>query len=214
MTDTRTTLAPAGRYKHGRSRRPQTNPECAADSHGTANARHNDGCKCREAIDAYAATIAKRRPVRRVQPAQVDGNGNCVAGKHGSYLAWMAGCRCPAACEKREQVMARKVWAGPQPWHGFRGPQQRVSRVNLLLLLSGFVDDPTYMERVVAANILRRRGRTIVEIGRRMGGYDTDAVDGYLRRYAELAGKRTERRLADVKWKAARVARARAKSVS
>lgn len=207
--------AVSARTANREHRLPRTNPECPATVHGTANARNNKRCKCPEAIAAYNASVARGRPVRRIRPAAVDEQGRCVADRHDSYLAWVEGCRCPTSVEKREQYRAgireqgRARTGGGRPWHQFRGPQMRVNRVNLILLLSGFVDNPTYMERVVAANILHRRGLngrrlTPGEIGERIGGYGSWCVAGYLKRFAELAEKRTERRLADVKRKAAR----------
>lgn len=204
-----------GRFQQGR---PRTDPACpGTKSHQTADAYHNHKCRCPEAVAAFRARPRRQQGRSAVQlPPAINPDGTCAAEKHHSYVAWLAGCRCPHSVRRREEVQA-SVYARTtgrlQPWLKWRGTNMRVSRVNLLLLLSGFSDQPTYAERMVACLILSQRGSATAgplgrqEIADRLHT-TVERVASYLGKIEVLAGERTRRRLADVKWKAARVARA------
>lgn len=209
------------RNREGRwvpARRPQTNPDCkSVKYHGSADAYRNHKCRCPEAIEAFQAQPKRKRGQSNVQmPAAVDADGNCIAGKHDSYMAWLAGCRCPEAQRRRQVVFAAhqaRDAAIRKPWKKWRGPDKLVSRNNLLLLLAGFADSPTYAERMVATLILSQRGTIAGPLGTQQIadrlGISCAMVLAYQEKPAKLAEERAQRRLADVKWKAVRVAKAR-----
>jgi hypothetical protein len=202
-----------------RSARNPRDPEgnCTNDRHGKSKGAWNRGCRCPGAIAAHDTDVGNRRTHK---PAQVDADGNCIAVRHDSFAAYaMAGCRCPAAVARRDEVraaekarrVARRLKAA-KPAGRFRGPHTRVDRYNLRLLLSGFVDQPTNGERMAAVAILSQRGgRTglynTTEIGQRIGVTAGGARQIQLR-IEKLRELRPMRRLADVEWKAVRVARA------
>jgi hypothetical protein len=213
------------RRRVGTPRDPAGN--CTNDTHGITRGAYDRGCRCPAARAGRDAYVAARR-VR--MPAQVDTDGNCTAARHdsdGAYL--MAGCRCAVSirrhaevqlranernARRRERDQAKAIKADLQPGR-FRGPNMRVDRTSLLMLLSGFVDSPTAGERIAAVAILSQRGHRTglydnTEIGQRIG-VDRDSVRRIKARIKQLATLRTERRLADAKWKAVRVARARAR---
>jgi hypothetical protein len=101
-----------------------------------------------------------------------------------------------ARAEKRVGVEARRR----DRW---RGPDTRVNRINLMLLLSGFKDSPTYGERMIAAMRLERWGHDNEAIALRID-VPAKRIPQYRRRREEFRATRTQRRLADVRWKAAR----------
>jgi hypothetical protein len=196
---------------------------CTNKRHGASKTAWNVGCRCPAAIKAHDEYEARRRVT---MPAQVDESGRCVAAKHGSAAAYKeAGCRCPTAVVRREEVRqavsirnAARRARQAIPRGRWRAPNMRVDRTNLRLLLSGFVDSPTVGEKNAAVAILSKRGgRTglynSTEIAQRIG-VDPNTVRSISARIKRLAETRAERRLADVKYKARLVARAREKKAT
>lgn len=110
--------------------------------------------------------------------------------------------------DRRKADTARRWWA-EQPWVRWRGPDKRVSRINLMFLMSGFIDSPTTRERQVAVWRLwgtpNQYGTGIItpaEIAERVG-LKRNTVYQYMTRTRQaLREQRTARRLADAKWRA------------
>jgi DNA-binding CsgD family transcriptional regulator len=203
--------------------RPRTDPNCPAATHGTQSAWKKNRCRCPEAVAAHEAALALKRGAASPKPATVVAlRPDCPSDKHDNQAAYAAGCRCPLAVQRharrlevqRLTRLKRKETEDPYSVQKWRGPQTRVSRVNVLLLTTGFSDSPTTRERQLAIETLYRRGNryetgflTAGEIAVRLG--ITESYVLALRAdYRKLASERTARRIADVRAKAARVARA------
>lgn len=189
---------------------------CTGRRHGKGKAAWDRGCRCPSAVAAHEAF--KARP--KIRRAMVDADGNCIAGRHGTVTAYReAGCRCPetiAANEARlvarhaREKAAREADPAYDPRAPWRGPDLQVSPFTLMMLLEGVMNTATRGEYVAAVAILddrlNRWGRPVLGIG--------DVADRLrinpdkvrrCRMYRRLArAERTERRLADVKWKAKR----------
>jgi hypothetical protein len=191
---------------------------CTNKRHGASKTAWNVGCRCPAAIKAHDEYEARRRVTL---PAQVDENGRCVAAKHNSAAAYKeAGCRCPAAIARREEVRqavairnAERQARREIPRGRWRAPNMRVNRISLQMLLAGFPDSPTVGEKNAAVAILSKRGGPTglynsTEIAQRIG-VDPNTVRSISARIKRLAETRAERRLADVKYKAKLVARAK-----
>lgn len=155
----------------------------------------------------------------------VPSDPRCTAPRHRSRNAYRKrGCRCPEAAmaaeafrnqqiaykqaRRRSERVARKVGNGWDPRQPYEGPRRQVSRINLMLLCSGFIDAPTQYERMAATLRLSRRGNaagtglmSAQEIAERIG-CSAREVCRYRRRPDELRRQRTARRLADARWRA------------
>lgn len=195
---------------------------CRGREHGPHNTAWTKGCRCWDTLVAHEEWKAHRR-VERIRALAVwRETGQCAAKRHTpTDNSYFGGCRCPATVAyfterhgdelallhaKHAQAPVENVW---------RDGRMKVSRTNLWLLVRGFVDEPTYGERLAAAIILSQRhgpnGRLDPdEIGKRIGVH-AHTVPGYFKRARELRDQRTQRRLADARDKAARVARALAR---
>lgn len=220
---------------------------CRGKLHTSSNTAWRNGCRHPGAIEAHAQWLARNGGDRdRMMPPAVDADGNCIAEKHHSTRAYRRGCRCAKAIEVweasqqrrrdpdrvRRGVAAASQWAreaqqakrrtggrlSHDPRRQWRGGVMVVNRVNLMLLLSGFVDSPTRGEKLAAVARLRstltRDGwyeapRPLMnsEIAARIGTTD-QTVGRMIGMQQELAGNRALRRLADAQWKAAIVAAA------
>jgi hypothetical protein len=202
--------------------RPQTNPECTAvKGHGTQHAYRKFRCRCDEAIAAYRAMPPRKSRAKTRNRTVVAARPGCGADKHDTLAAWRVGCRCELAEVMHERRIQRsadyrargKVVVNPAA--AFRGPATRVSRIAVLLLTEGFPDPAaTTRERQIAIEALARRGNragtallTTEEIGWRLG-LDESIVRALRSQFRALRTTRTQRRLADVRSKAMRVARA------
>jgi hypothetical protein len=92
----------------------------------------------------------------------VDEQGNCIAADHGpSERAFRRGCRCEGTVEVHEEALKAQRRASyarrkpPRPWEFWRGPDMKVYRWNLFLLVHGFLaDEPTRGERIAAVYLL------------------------------------------------------------
>lgn len=192
-------------------------PGCPGLWHGpTNNAWNNGGCRHPEAIAAHQAFLAERRNTARTPRWPSDPRPGCPVLHHDTrYAHKVYGCRCDAAVAARDDANARtrqlRATGGGTPVHQgapprrnprrksvpiFADPDMRVSRFNLLLLTSGFIDNPTRGEMMVATLRLSRRGLTNTEIAARLGTYGAD-ITRSTRLINELRALRTERRLAD-----------------
>lgn len=207
--------------------------QCRAERHGsTQHAYIDDGCRCEAARAAYAAWCRK---FKRVMGPQVDTDGNCVAARHGTHYAYRyRGCRCPEAVALNDQKLAlarqdrhrRKAPAADlggmhaAPWRGdWRGRDMRVDRIELEMTVAGFRLPVSYGTRVAAVITLSRiqvpdrdhpftgRGLYGYEIAERLG-VDERLVQRYKAWPAKARRQRAARRLADVKDRATKVARA------
>lgn len=232
------TLAAESEWRDGRKEaigrpRPTTiltpsNPECTAHRHNPTEDSWAKGCRCPGAVRAHEVKMAARRiekaNLRKL--AATAAEFGCTSRAHGTLRMYFDGCRHPEARQKYEDRQRRRAEArgarrrreqkrSLERWLVWRGPERRVSRINLWMLVRGFVDSPTRAEMLAATIILSRRlvpnpdlgAVTKADIGRRLG------VDGgeITRLWAEraLAAKnRAQRRLADVRYKAVRVERA------
>lgn len=194
--------------------------------HGPTEAAHREGCRCPQALAAHADYLARRRTRdnRQAPPAPKAPDGSCTALGHGTESAYRRrGCRCEDAikayhtAKERARIrhMRKRILTcqyDPRiPW---RGPDHRVSRFNLLLLMGGFVDNPTLGERTVAALRLSRMPHrfgqwinTPDDVARIIGEYDGHQVTKLIARVERLRASRTRRRLADAWWRAARAER-------
>jgi hypothetical protein len=199
--------------------RPQTNPECTAvKGHGTQHAYRKFRCRCDEAIAAFRARPKRKSRAKPRNPTVAESRPGCGAEKHDTMAAWQAGCRCELAEAKHEKRLAAQVAyrarQAPDPAELWRGPTTRVSRVTVLLLTTGFSDSPTTREKQLAIETLARRGNiagtgllTTGEIAQRLGIAD-NTVRALRSQFRALRTTRTQRRLADVRSKAMRAARA------
>jgi hypothetical protein len=204
-------------------------PVCTAARHAATEYAYSEGgCRCPGARTAHRAHLDRRRGRTRMQDPKVDEQGNCVAERHGpSEYAYRQGCRCPGsvaayeAMRERDREIARakhaekaeREQAAADPREHWRGPDMRVNRTNLVLLLSGFVDRPTRGERIAAVHRLARTGNRFgtglndnVEIAARIG-VSRETVRTLKAEIEGLRINRTQRRLADVRWRARRAAR-------
>lgn len=156
-----------------------SDPACPAVRHRTRNAHRNHGCRCREAVIAAEAFRDYQIAYKRAR-------------RRGDNA-------------KRA---ARRFGTGWDPRLPYEGPRRRVSRINLMLLCSGFVDSPTMYERMAATLRLSVRGNpagtglmSAREIAARIGCSARD-VQRYRGMPARLREQRTARRLADARWRA------------
>lgn len=212
MTDMLERPAPLVSFRRRNPR--QEGSDCANAYHGRNDAAYRRGCRCPAAIAAHDAPRPPR--LRKPLPAAIGDDGRCVAPIHDSYVAFRHGCRCPrstAAAARAVEIDRRR----DDPRLKWRGPDARVDRNALLHLLAGYPDLPTPAEIHAAVAILSRRGVpsgtglfSRGEIAERLG-VGTEVVDRARRRMERLAGQRAERRLADVRFKAMRAERARAR---
>jgi hypothetical protein len=183
----------------------------------------------------------------RKRPAAVDADGNCIAERHGTCKAYIAGCRHPEAVRKYEAYQQRRrdadnvrrdaaqalIWERDSqrakrltggrltqdPRRPWRGGRMAVDRNNLWMLMHGLIDSPTMMEKLAALNRLdgtlvpsdgwfeAPHVITTTELASRLGCTIT-GIRSLRKTRADLAGKRAQRRLADVQWKAAVAAEA------
>lgn len=200
---------------------------CSAEHHAPTHNAWQHGCRHPGALIAHEQWKSKLRAERGAALRAHRETGACGAHVHDTVGAYRRGCRCDLAVklyhashDGRQIARLREMGSVKldNPW---RQGKMAVSRINLWMLVRGFVDSPTVGERMAAVAILSRRGTTQVgiggrdgflnnqEIGRRIGINDL-AVIGIRKRMEALAESRTQRRLADVRAKAARVERARA----
>lgn len=194
---------------------------CPGKRHGTTQTAWTDGCRCIEAMVAHEEWKWRRRVERLAAVKHWQRTGQCGARKHTpTEYSYMSGCRCPetiaALAPNRAKLRERFHSAGdePRPSNPWRQGKMLVNRNNLRMLLWGFPDKPTLAEKMAATMILSRRGGaaglyTKAEIARRIG---VESVDQYFARVERLRGERTQRRLADKRCKALRVARAMARA--
>jgi hypothetical protein len=175
---------------------------CTARRHTATHSAWQDGCRCPGAEAAHDRYKAIRRERNRHRPAQLDEHGNCVAAMHRpSTTAYRRGCRCPGSIEAHERELETERAAAArrrpyEPWKPFRGPDMRVSRWNLFLLLHGFPDSPTKAERIAAVRILAGRGLDNARTARVIGV--TEATVQNLKDAAlQLRADRDQRRAGD-----------------
>lgn len=105
--------------------------------------------------------------------------------------------------ERRARIKER------DPRGKWRGPDERVNRINLMLLCSGFIDSPTSRELAVAALRLSRTGNqagtgllTVTDIAQRIGVNPNTLRHYFDQTLPRLRAQRTERRHADAVWRA------------
>lgn len=192
---------------------------CTAERHGSSWAWRMRGCRCPGAALEQTAFLIRRhnREYPRSNPA-------CPALRHLTYKAYgRDGCRCPEAFESMTKHIAA-LRARPcrsanlASAHTFwRGPQTRVNPISVLMLttvppcgqrtLRGFWDEATRRERMLAVDWLSRVGNRAgtgrledIDIGARMG-VSGPTVSRYRTEYRRLRERRTERRLADSRWR-------------
>lgn len=176
--------------------------ECRAATHGTRSAYEKSGCRCDAAVTAKMAHDARAKRAQRDREYQTE------------YVAEME--RCKRKTGGRLDRDPRRPW---------RGGKMAVSEASVLLLTTGaHPGDATMAERLVA--LIRIEGKQVwatygieakeaagyrpllqSEIAQRTGMSET--VQRHLRRKrADLRELRTERRLADSKWRVAVAAEA------
>jgi hypothetical protein len=225
---------------------------CRAARHASTNTAWREGCRHPAAVEAHRQWLVVNGGDRdKMLPPQLDAGGNCIAEKHDSCRAYRRGCRCKRAIKLWEENHERRradparvrreieyatEWGREMarnlrrtggryaidPRRQWRGGKMAVSRIGLLMMLSGYPDSPTRGERLAAAIRLQstmtrtywyERPRPIYqsEIADRIGC--TDQTVGRLLNGVrpELAASRAQRRLADVQWKAAVAAEAPAR---
>lgn len=194
---------------------------CTAEKHGLSKSAWDRGCRCPGAVAGYEEFKAKKAAARAI--ARQRGGSACGAIKHGTKYAYEEfGCRCPEARKARrlsQGVRLPKIWSR---WNQWRGPKNRVSRTNLMLLLAGVKDSPTPAEMMVADIRLQRlrvvdgprhsRPLTTQEISDRLDCGE-QVIYRVRKRRRAYAAQRTQRRLADVQWKAVRAQKAGARKV-
>lgn len=215
--------------------RAAESPECKGRRHGTINAARNHGCSCPLAVKLLTEWRATHQRYAR-QPAKIDSAGNCVAERHGSRLAFIAGCRCPDAVLKDEDHRAKDRGYGAKygseqrkalratggrlsrdPRNRWRGERMRVDPFTLGALLNGDRPRGTRGELMVA--VMRMQGRVKVngpehprpiQVGEIAAylGIDEGVVARRQRDPQVFRKERTQRRLADSQWRAAIVAAA------
>lgn len=202
--------------------------QCRAERHGSTQRSYiDDGCRCEPARAAYTAWCRK---FKRAMGPQIDADGNCVAAKHGTHYAYRyRGCRCPEAVALNDQKLAQERQIRHEQngdcdglhaarWRGdYRGKDMRVDRTELEMTIAGFRMPVSYGTRVAAVIALERvrvphsptAGRPLhdYEIAARLG-VDERLMQRYKAWPAKARAQRTARRLADVKDRAAKVARA------
>lgn len=193
---------------------------CTADKHGRSeHAWQRWGCRCPAAVAAHERRNEQKREGNIRLPAQVDEDGRCVARTHDSARAWRRGCRCPESIAKHTAALQREreKGRGPQyapPWEFWRGPDMRVYRWNLFLLMHSFLgDEPTRGELIAAVHILtgspsrRDAGMTAAEMATilKVSRVEIWNAGDDIRRFRK---DRWRRRLADVKLRAHRRGRA------
>jgi hypothetical protein len=93
----------------------------------------------------------------------------------------------------------------------YRGPS-RVSRTAVSLLMIGFRDQPTIAEQWLVAQRLAAYGWEVEEIALHLR-VRSGTLGWHREKIRRLAAERAKRRLADVRWKAARVALIEARRV-
>jgi len=194
--------------------------DCMAEVHGPSNRAWRYGCRCTMAVAAHDQFLAEQRERRaQVQAASIAA-GKCLATRHGSDDAARNGCVCYRRPKKRPSgVVSQSGLAGAYAarYNRFRGPTMKVDRYNLILLLSGIVDQPTRGEMIAAVHILQRRGNRAGtglfdahEIASRLG-IDDGQVHRYKRWIKDAIKDRHLRRQVDVQMKAVKVIKAKAK---
>lgn len=200
--------------------------------HGPSQGAWQEGCRCPAALEAHRAWLDRERENKaerdRHKPPAIDDQGRCIAGVHGTASAYRRhGCRCPQAVAEyrtyRSKYIARgarnrRSWTyvlSHDPRKRWRGPDSHVDRINLLLLMGGVIDNPTVTERMVAAIRLTRMPNrwgtginTPKEVAAIIGEQSGDRITSLLERRDRLRGQRTDRRLADARWRQARRERA------
>lgn len=198
---------------------------CTAETHRPTNTAWQHGCRHSGALLAHEEFKARIRKQRSDALRGYRETGQCSARVHDTVGAYRRGCRCDLAVKlygassdgrniaRLRQCVSEKL---ENPW---RQGGNAVGRVNLWMLVHGFVDSPTKGERMAAVAILSRRGTDLVGYGRKTGlldnqqiaeriGINDTAVTEIRKRMAALRETRPQRRLADVRAKAMRVARA------
>jgi hypothetical protein len=194
---------------------------CKGRVHSATDFAWHEGCRHPGALAAHEEALAGNRRDRAAAIEHWRRTGECGARLHDSRRAYdKLGCRCELATKLQREWEHRKRTptgnVGRMPLYG-ASRRLTVGRINLMLLLTGIQDQPTAGERAVAAHVLSRR---IVsdgpyawrhlhanEIGDRLGVTER-TVHRYRRAFKTLRGERHLRRLADVRAKAERVARA------
>lgn len=202
---------------------------CTGKVHTGTDHAWSAGCRHADALLAHEEAKLRKRLQRRVAMAEYKRTGQCGATVHGSAAAYQRGCRCEDARDiyanssEGRSVAAMQVKFGhdqlANPW---RQGRMAVSRINLWMLVRGFVDKPTVAERLAAVAILDQRfSRTIsdrqpysnrevvlprltnFQIAERIGVGDKAVIQLRAKR-ADLRRDRALRRLADVRCKAKR----------
>lgn len=192
---------------------------CTAEAHGTTDRTWIAGCRCRAALRAHAALLEKRRG-NCVGPA-VGPDGSCIATQHGTTYAYKVyGCRCDEAVKanrerakrKRERIAARTPKADPRVL--WRGPDWRVDRLTLRLLVAGvrMVGTPTRGEMLAAMIVLRGRFRGYGQRPVLNDAHDIAGILGITEKAVQNLDAerkrrrecRARRRAADAEWRARR----------
>lgn len=185
---------------------------CPAATHDTDRAYRTDKCRCPAARAAHNQWRAPDKA--RTNPA-------CRARRHLTSGAYQDGCLCPEAASAHKAKQAGRVTQHARrrayaAYRRFYGPQTRVSRVGLLLMLAclpnarGFWDEATVRERQLVVAAMYRRIDPLT--GELMGplriaelqGVDQESIRRYRDSLITLREQRTQRRLARARWRAVR----------
>lgn len=197
----------------------QADPHCRSKKHTpTHDSWQREGCRCAATLAAHELWKRKIRMQRREALAGYKRTGQCAATVHGRLGSFRRGCRCPDTVALYVATFGDPAemtagLPGHRALHPWREGRMRVDRNNLWFLVHGVVDRPTYGERLAAVVILSGRGSETAglldsqAIADRIH-VDVKMVGEYRRRIIRLRGERTQRRLADVRAKAERVAKA------
>lgn len=217
------TQEPAPATRPAARRGPPVNPRepgsrCTNERHGRSADAWGRGCRCPGAIKAHERDLELRRTRQAQRRAAINPTEPCTAPTHSATeSAWANGCRCQAAADAHLRTLKRNRLnhaARRNPTLKWRGPDMRVSRINLMVIMAGRPEIGTKMEEILAAHLLLgapnrmgngRYGPT--EVGERLG-ISPEVVRKRVRVLDTLRGQRTQRRLADAQWKARRVGKA------
>lgn len=207
---------------------------CTGKVHTGTDHAWSAGCRHADALLAHEEAKLRIRLQRREALAEYRRTGQCGAVVHGTIGAYRRGCRCEETrkiyangSDGRSLAAMRAKFEHGRLANPWRQGQMAVSRVNLWMLVHGFPDRPTTAERLAAVAILDQRlprdlgeehGYRITEvviprlsngqIAQRIGLRDEQGVIRLRRKRIKLRESRAERRLADIRHKAERVARA------
>jgi hypothetical protein len=207
-------------FRNAATGRPRSavKKRCKARRHTATNDAYRHGCRCEPAIAAHQRHLDAVREERNEVFRTFYRTGECTARSHNTRHAnHVFGCQCPRALELADQSLNRASRATD---HKIRKLRPVVDQGNLLLLLAGVKDNPTAGEYMAADIRLQRvrvpdgpllsRPLTTMEISERLGVHNR-IIFRVRKDRLELRARRAERRLADVRAKAARVARARSR---